>query len=122
MRQSTEDLVISKGTSSEMDGSGRKSMQIHITDEHGKVDNNNVTLIFANGDTVSWVNDTTETAYVVFHTKKHSPLNHVLFEIPGNSSSPPDAINNSVPNGKTEYGYAVLGALGVNDPKVIISR
>lgn len=98
------------------------SVQIQILDSYGNVDQPQAPLSKGNHDTVVWYNNSGDTAYIVFHTKKHSPLDDEVIVIPAGKPSPVEKIKGSAQDDGTPYEYAVLGADGVNDPKVIINR
>jgi hypothetical protein len=97
-------------------------VQINIVDSYGNVDQPDARLSKINHDTVCWRNTTGDTAYIVFNTKKHSPLDDEIFIIPAGQTSDPRKIKDSVQGDETKYKYAVLAADGVNDPTVIINR
>ena len=97
-------------------------VQITIVDVYGNVDSPDTPLSKRNHDTVRWFNQTSDPAFIVFHTKKHSPLDDDLLTVLPGQFSKTENIKNAVPGDDTPYKYTVLAVDGVNDPTVIINR
>lgn len=92
---------------------------VHITDDHGAVDEPYVTISISAHQEITWYAHGNEQATIVFYTQQQgSPFQVSVFPVPaGGSTSSGQIKTGALPQ---HYKYSVIGPKGANDPEVII--
>lgn len=94
---------------------------VHITDDHGKVDDPYVSISMIAHEEVTWFAHDNEPATIVFYSQQQgSPFQNSVFQVPAGGSISSGAIRDDALH--QHYKYSVVGPKGANDPEVIIVR
>lgn len=91
---------------------------VRVTDDHGHVDQEDVSISISTEEEVIWSAD--KKSVVVFNTPDGSPFHQHTFPVPAGGSVSSGPARDDAQNKR--YKYTVVGEGGSNDPGVIILR